>query len=137
MRCFQTIEEAKEYALCFANANSHRAGNRHTMATEFDPIEDHKLRVERYEAYQAYRKHYKKIMETIVNFDRYPSPSSGGSAFLIEAILEAVPEITKKQLMYFRHELPKVLEKRTQDVIEMERQRSLDFIRKNEEREDT
>ena len=39
-----------------------------------------------------------------------------------------VPQISKKQLMYFWRDVPKVIERRTQEVIEQERQRSLDII---------
>ena len=130
IRCFKTSDEAKEYALCFANANG---GDRFTLITELDPIEDQKRRVERYEAYMAYQKYYKKIMDVIVNADIYPDNTAGGGAYLIGAILEGVPEITEKQLMYIRHDLPWVLEKRTQATIEKELQRSLDIIKKMEE----
>ena len=127
--CFKTADKAKEYALCFANANG---GNRFTQITKLDPIEDQKRRVERYEAYRAYQKYYKKIMDVIVNADIYPDNACGGQRFLINAILKGVPEITKEQLMYFRHDLPWVLEKRTQEVIERETQRSLEIIKKLE-----
>ena len=86
-----TSKEAKEYALCYANANSHITGNRNTMITHLEPKEDHRRRVERYEAYQAYRKYYKEIMDVIVNFDGYPDYTSGGALFLKEAILKEVP----------------------------------------------
>ena len=98
---FATEEESKEYAICYANANSHIVGNRNTLITHLDRKEDLKRRVERYEAYQAYRKYYKEILEAVVNFDDWPDSSSGGGPFLMEAILEAVPQLTERQLYYF------------------------------------
>ncbi len=130
IRCFKTVEEAKEYALCFENANG---GDRFTLVKELEPKEIHKARVERYEAYQMYRKYYKEILDVMVNDDVYPSDSSGGGAYLLHAILKGIPEITEKQLMYFRHDLPWVLEKRTQNMIEKESQRSLEIIKKLDE----
>lgn len=127
---FSTEEEAKEYALCYANANSHITGNRNTMITHLEPKEDHQRRVERYEAYQAYRKYYKEIIDVIVNYDGYPDFTSGGAPFLKEAILKEVPQITERQLTLFWHDLPVVLEKRTQDVLEMEKQKSLEKLMK-------
>ena len=129
IRCFRTVEEAKEYALCYENANG---GNCFTLVTELDPIEDHKKRVKRYEAYQMFRKHYKEIADIMANNDVYPDNSSGGGAYLIDALLKGVPEISKEQLMYFRHDLPWTLEKRTQGMIEEEKQRSLAVIKKLE-----
>ena len=126
IRCFKTSDEAKEYALCFANANG---GDRFTLITNLDPKEDQKRRVERFEAYRAYQKYYKKILDVIVNADIYSSDTSGGGAYLLDAILEGVPEISETQLMYIRHDLPWVLEKRTQDTIEKELQRSLEIIK--------
>lgn len=122
---FSTADEAKEYALCYANANSHIAGNQKTMVTHLDPKEDHRIRVERYEAYQAYRKYYKEIMEVVVNYDGYPDAGSGGGGFLIDEILRKVPQLTEKQLKFFIKDIPFVLEKRTQDYIEEEKQKSL------------
>ena len=127
---FGTEEEAKEYALCYANANSHITGNRNTLITHLEPKEDLQRRVERYEAYQAYRKYYKEIMDVIVNFDGYPDYTSGGALFLKEAILKEVPQITERQLTLVWRDLPVVLEKRTQDVIEMERQKSIEQLQK-------
>lgn len=129
---FLTEEEAKEYALCYANANSHITGNRNTLITHLEPKEDHQRRVERYEAYQAYRKYYKEIMDVIVNFEGYPDYTSGGAPFLKEAILKEVPQITERQLTLVWRDLPIVLEKRTQDVIEMERQNSMVQLQKIE-----
>lgn len=132
-RCsFSTEGEAKEYALCYANANSHIAGDRETMVTQLEPKEDHKRRVERYGVYQAYRKYYKEIMDVIVNFDGYPDYTSGGAPFLKEAILKEVPQITERQITLVWRDLPVVLEKRTQDVIEMERQNSMVQLQKIE-----
>ena len=37
---------------------------------------------------------------------------------LIEEVLEKVPQISKKQLKYFWRDVPKVIERRTQEVIE-------------------
>lgn len=59
LRAFSTEEAAKEYAVCYANANSHIIGDRNSLITHLDSEEDHRRRVERYEAYQAYRKYYK------------------------------------------------------------------------------
>ena len=84
--------------------------------------------MERYEAYLLYGKYYREIIDAIANFDGYPSKNSGGGGYLIEEVLEKVPQISKKQLMYFWYDVPKVIEKRTQEVIEQERQRSLDII---------
>lgn len=127
---FSTEEEAKEYALSYANANSHIIGNRNTMVTQIDPKEDLSRRAERYEAYQAYRKYYREIMEVIVNYDDYPDSSSGGGGYLMRAILEEVPQITERQLKYFWGDVPLVLEKRTQDLIEMERYKSIEQLQK-------
>lgn len=129
VRCFTTMEEAKEYALCLANANSYRIGNRHTMITRLDTKEDYERRIERYEAYQLYRKYYKEIMEVVTKYE-YPSESHGGGGYLINAILEKIPEITKRQLMLFWKEVPLVLEKRTQEVIRKEQKKSLEALQK-------
>ena len=131
VRCFDTKEAAKEYALCFANANSHIIGNRNTIIREQTLEEDHERRIERYEAYQNYRQYYKEIMDIVANFDGYPSNSSGGGRYLFDAILEGVPEITEKQLKIIWGDIPKVLEKRTHDVIETERQKSMEIISQN------
>lgn len=55
--------------------------------------------------------------------------------YLREAILKKVPEITEEQLRMIWRELPFVLEKRTQDWIERERQFSEKYIR--EQRKET
>ena len=102
------------------------------MVTQLEPKEDHKRRVERYGVYQAYRKYYKEIMDVIVNFDGYPDYTSGGAPFLKEAILKEVPQITERQITLVWRDLPVVLEKRTQDVIEMERQNSMVQLQKIE-----
>ena len=50
--------------------------------------------------------------------------------YLRETILKKVPEITEEQLRMIWRELPFVLEKRTQDWIEREKQFSKNYIRK-------
>ena len=128
LRCFKTKDEAKEYALEYANNNSHKFGNRNTIVHNLTTEEEHRIKVERYEAYLLYGKYYREIMDAIANFDGYQSDTSGGGGYLIEEVLEKVPQISKKQLMYFWRDVPKVIERRTQEVIEQERQRSLDII---------
>ena len=71
-------------------------------------------------------------MDVIVNFEGYPDYTSGGAPFLKEAILKEVPQITERQLTLVWRDLPIVLEKRTQDVIEMERQNSMVQLQKIE-----
>ena len=51
-----------------------------------------------------------------------------------EAILKKVPEITEEQLRMIWRELPFVIEKRTQDWIEREKQFSENYIRKAKKR---
>ena len=129
MRSFKSLEEAKEYAMCFANANSHIYGDKNTIIKGvYDAKRDHECRVKRYDAYLAYRKNYKKILDVICDYDGYPSKSSGGGGFLFDAVLEMVPEITKEQLSIIWQDIPRVLEKRTQQYIEEEKQESLQFM---------
>lgn len=134
IRSFKTMEEAKEYALCYANANSHRIGNRNTIVRKLSLKEEHKIRIERYEAYQLYRKHYKEILEVITNSDKHPNGSEGAGG-LIKTILREVPELSKKQLMYFWEDIPLVLEKHTQDLIEKEREKSMEVLKRENLRE--
>ena len=113
----------------YANNNSHIFGNRNTIVHNLTTEEEHRTKVERYEAYLLYGKYYREIIDAIANFDGYQSDTSGGGGYLIEEVLEKVPQISKKQLMYFWYDVPKVIEKRTQEVIDQERQRSLDIIK--------
>lgn len=82
-----------------------------------------------------YRKYYKKILDAISEENCFPDSCSGGGVYLREAILKKVPEITEEQLRMIWRELPFVLEKRTQDWIERERQFSEKYIR--EQRKET
>ena len=50
LRCFKTKDEAKEYALEYANNNSHKFGNRNTIVHNLTTEEEHRIKVERYEA---------------------------------------------------------------------------------------
>ena len=88
----------------------------------------------RYEAYQMYRKYYKEILDAISEENCFPDSCSGGGVYLREAILKKVPEITEEQLRMIWRELPFVIEKRTQDWIEREKQFSENYIRKAKKR---
>ena len=59
-------------------------------------IEDHVNRIAHYEAYQMYRKYYKKILDAISEENCFPDSCSGGGVYLREAILKKVPEITER-----------------------------------------
>lgn len=119
LRYFQTAEEAKEYAMCFANANALSFGNIETVMKEKQSeTEELKSRLKYYEAYQAYYKYYPRILNAISSVNNFPDNGSGGGGYLIEAILKAVPEISREQLKMFWHDVPLVLEKRTQDRLE-------------------
>ena len=97
-------------------------------------IEDHVNRIAHYEAYQMYRKYYKEILDAISEENCFPDSCSGGGVYLREAILKKVPEITEEQLRMIWRELPFVIEKRTQDWIEREKQFSENYIRKAKKR---
>ncbi len=53
------------------------------------------------------------------------------AVYLRDAILKKAPEITEEQLRIIWRELPFVLEKRTQEWIEREKQFSENYIRKH------
>lgn len=127
IRCFKTLEEAKEYALVFANANNHFYGYKKTVIDKIDPKEDHEKRVKRYEAYQMFRKHYKEIIDAILDFD-YSNMSDIGPFFVISAIMKRVPEISRDMLHYFWEDLPLTLSKSTQRMIEEEKQKSMKIL---------
>lgn len=136
LRTFQSLEEAKEYAMYYANVNSGGINRKTILKQEEESrIEDHVNRIAHYEAYQMYRKYYKKILDAISEENCFPDSCSGGGVYLREAILKKVPEITEEQLRMIWRELPFVLEKRTQDWIERERQFSEKYIR--EQRKET
>lgn len=127
IRCFQTLEEAKKYALVFANANKGFYGDKKTVIDKIDPKEDHEKRIKRYEAYQMFRKHYKEIIDAVLDFD-YPNKSDVGPHFVIEAIIERVPELSRDMLYYFWEDLPLTLSKSTQRMIEEEKQKSMKIL---------
>ena len=79
-------------------------------------------------------KYYKKILDAISEENCFPDSCSGGGVYLREAILKKVPEITEEQLRMICRELPFVIEKRTQDWIEREKQFSENYIRKAKKR---
>lgn len=81
-----------------------------------------------------YRKYYKEILDAISEENCFPDSCSGGGVYLREAILKKVPEITEEQLRMIWRELPFVIEKRTQDWIEREKQFSENYIRKAKKR---
>ena len=136
LRTFQSLEEAKEYAMYYANVNSGGINRKTILKQEEESrMEDHANRIAHYEAYQMYRKHYKEILDAISEENCFPDSCSGGGVYLREAILKKVPEITEEQLRMIWRELPFVLEKRTQDWIERERQFSEKYIR--EQRKET
>lgn len=127
IRCFKTLEEAKEYALVFANANNHFYGYKKTVIDKIDPKEDHEKRIKRYEAYQMFRKHYKEIIDAVLDFD-YSNMSDIGPYFVIEAIVKRVPEVSRDMLDYFWEDLPLTLSKTTQRMIEKEKQKSMKIL---------
>ena len=136
LRTFQSLEEAKAYAMYYVNVNSGGINKETILKQEEESrIEDHVNRIAHYEAYQMYRKYYKKILDAISEENCFPDSCSGGGVYLREAILKKVPEITEEQLRMIWRELPFVLEKRTQDWIERERQFSEKYIR--EQRKET
>ena len=124
LRCFKTQEEARNYALFYANANSHIYGNKNTVIDKIDPKEDHENRVKRYEAYQMFRKHYKEIIDAVLDFE-YPNESCIGSYFVISEIEKRIPEISRDMIHYFWEDLPLTLSKSTQRMIEKEKQKSM------------
>ena len=131
LRTFQSLEEAKEYAMYYANVNSGGINRKTILKQEEESrMEDHANRIAHYEAYQMYRKHYKEILDAISEENCFPDSCSGGGAYLRDAILKKVPEITEEQLRIIWRELPFVLEKRTQEWIEREKQFSKNYIRK-------
>ena len=77
---------------------------------------------------------YKEILDAISEENCFPDSCSGGGVYLREAILKKVPEITEEQLRMIWRELPFVIEKRTQDWIEREKQFSENYIRKAKKR---
>ena len=79
-------------------------------------------------------KYYKEILDAISEENCFPDSCSGGGVYLREAILKKVPEITEEQLRMIWRELPFVIEKRTQDWIEREKQFSENYIRKAKKR---
>jgi hypothetical protein len=128
IRCFQTLEEAKEYVLVFANVNSLFYGDKKTVIDKIDPKEDHEKRIKRYEAYQMFRKHYKEIIDAVLDFD-YSNMSGGvGSYFVIKHIIERVPELSRDMLYYFWEDLPLTLSKSTQRMIEEEKLKSMKIL---------
>ncbi|MGN0352774.1 MAG: hypothetical protein ACI4ES_14070 [Roseburia sp.] len=119
---FTSFEEAKEYALWYANCNG-RIG-RDKKITDWDNVNrDYTRRIQRCEAYKAYREHIDEIMEVVCNYDSSLDRPSHCSGFLMEAILETVPDITKEQLLTIWPDIPKVLEQGTQKCIEKEIER--------------
>lgn len=135
LRTFQSLEEAKAYAMYYANVNSGGINKETILKQEEESrIEDHVNRIAHYEAYQMYRKYYKKILDAISEENCFPDSCSGGGVYLREAILKKVPEITEEQLRMIWRELPFVIEKRTQDWIEREKQFSENYIRKAKKR---
>ena len=134
-RTFQSLEEAKAYAMYYANVNSGGINKKTILKQEEESrIEDHVNRIAHYEAYQMYRKYYKEILDAISEENCFPDSCSGGGVYLREAILKKVPEITEEQLRMIWRELPFVIEKRTQDWIEREKQFSENYIRKAKKR---
>jgi len=126
------LEEAKEYAMYYANVNSGGINRKTILKQEEESrMEDHANRIAHYEAYQMYRKHYKEILDAISEENCFPDSCSGGGVYLRDAILKKVPEITEEQLRIIWRELPFVLEKRTQEWIEREKQFSENYIRKH------
>lgn len=135
LRTFQSLEEAKAYAMYYANVNSGGINKKTILKQEEESrIEDHVNRIAHYEAYQMYRKYYKEILDAISEENCFPDSCSGGGVYLREAILKKVPEITEEQLRMIWRELPFVIEKRTQDWIEREKQFSENYIRKAKKR---
>ena len=135
LRTFRSLEEAKAYAMYYANVNSGGINKETILKQEEESrIEDHVNRIAHYEAYQMYRKYYKKILDAISEENCFPDSCSGGGVYLREAILKKVPEITEEQLRMIWRELPFVIEKRTQDWIEREKQFSENYIRKAKKR---
>lgn len=62
LRTFQSLEEAKAYAMYYANVNSGGINKETILKQEEESrIEDHVNRIAHYEAYQMYRKYYKKF----------------------------------------------------------------------------
>ena len=127
LRCFKTLEEARNYALVFANANSHFYGNKITVIDKIDSKKEHEKRLKRYEAYQMFRKHYKEIIDVVLDFE-YPDGTCVGPYFVISEIEERVPEISRDMLHYFWEDLPLTLSKTTQRMIEKEKQKSMKIL---------
>ena len=116
----------------YANVNSGGINKKTILKQEEESrVADHANRIAHYEAYQMYRKHYKEILDAISEENCFPDSCSGGGVYLRDAILKKVPEITEEQLRIIWRELPFVLEKRTQDWIEREKQFSENYIRKH------
>lgn len=129
LRSFNSLDEAKEYTICYANSNSHRYGDRNTIIKDtHNEAREYRLRAEKCQAYIAFRKYYKEIFETVCNFDGYESEGSGGGGFIIAAVLKAVPQITKRQLEFIWHDIPLVLEARTQRYIKEELQNCIEQL---------
>ena len=136
LRTFQSLEEAKAYAMYYANVNSGGINKKTILKQEEESrIEDHVNRIAHYEAYQMYRKYYKEILDAISEENCFPDSCSGGGVYLREAILKKVPEITEEQLRMIWRELPFVIEKRTQDWIEREKQFSENYNPKGQKAE--
>lgn len=121
------MEEAKEYALVFANANNHFYGYKKTVIDKIDPKEDHEKRIKRYEAYQMFRKHYKEIIDAVLDFD-YSNMSDIGPYFVISAIEKRILEISREMIQYFCDDLPLTLSKSTQRMIEAEKKKSMKIL---------
>ena len=77
--------------------------------------------------YQMYRKHYKEIIDAVLDFD-YSNMSNIGLYFVISAIEKGVPEISRAMIQYFCDYLPLTLSKSTQRMIEKEKQKSMKIL---------
>lgn len=116
---FTSLEDAKAYALWYANSNGNVKRDR--RITDLDNVDrDYTRRIQRCEAYRAYKEHFNEIMEVVCNYDSSLETFWGESSSLMEAILDAVPDITSEQLRIIWPDIPKVLEQGTQRCIEKE-----------------
>lgn len=77
LRTFQSLEEAKAYAMYYANVNSGGINKKTILKQEEESrIEDHVNRIAHYEAYQMYRKYYKEILDAISEENCFPVPAA-------------------------------------------------------------
>lgn len=122
LRSFQSLSEAKKYALYYARCNYSHFRKKETVLEGQDyKREEYQRRRAYYQAYQLYRKYYKEIIGAISEENCFPDSNCGGGPYLRDAILKRVPEMTKQQLLMIWDDIPLALEKRTQDWITQEK----------------